>query len=160
MKVVKSFKKFFWFFPVFKIDRGRTSRDKIFIQKTIPFVSASVLIPCFLQYWLVFGGQNGPDVVNGFLMPVEGIREGVKSDGPIFHGGYLNGEGGFVSGDSGSDFRPFISPIGKSMDGNITEKGNHKSNKSECSFSFQDEDYWLQLLFLFLFVGFVIAHSG
>lgn len=125
-----------------------------------PIVFAAIFVPCLLQFPLVACGQDGTDSVDGFFMPVKCTGESVHSKSVITDGGNFWGESQFVNDNCASQFSSYISPFGETMHGDIAEQDNYKTEKSECCFGFQDDDYFILYIFSFLLVGFAIAHAG
>lgn len=160
MKNLKMFFKTFEKLLVCGIQRRIAGSYKFFAFHPNPIVLAAIFIPCLLQFPVISFGQDGANIVNSGLVTAESNRESIHSIKVITDGGNFRSEGGFEDGDSSSNLSSFAPPVGKPVDGNITKKDNHKANKSEDSFSFQDDDFWLLYLLLFLFAGFLIAHSG
>lgn len=158
MKIMKSFFKILKEFCICREHCCTGSLNKAFIVKPNIVAFAAIFVPCLLQFPLISYGQDGADIVNSGFVTAESNGESIHGERVITDGGNFRSEGGFVDGDSSSKLSSFTPPVGKPVDGNIPKKDNHKANKSENSFSFQDDDFWL--LYLFLFAGFLIAHSG
>ncbi|MBA3008385.1 MAG: hypothetical protein KJ900_12810 [Proteobacteria bacterium] len=161
MKIMKSFFKVIkMFFIINKHECGTGSLNKAKVVKTKVIVFAAIFIPCLLQFPLVVFGQDRTDGVNSGLVELQSNSKGVDGERIIADGSNFGGKSRFVSNNSSSKLSSFTPPVGKTVDGNIPKKDNHKANKSEDSFSFQDDDYWLLRFYLFLFAGFLVAHSG